>query len=146
MTQNISKFHTKATGTKRKRKETMRSEPSKLDELPIEIVRRIASVGACEAVLALSKVNKTLHAACHDTLVYKAIIDNRNGNGGLEWNHNLPLSMESPVSSWACYALADSLAPQGNISSLTPRSILSWAPQLLVYHRKYHSELQYCYQ
>lgn len=114
----------------------MRLDSSKLDELPVEIVRRIASVGACEAALALSKVNTTLHAACHDTLVYRAIINNRNGNGGSEWNHNLPLSIESPVSSWARYALADSLAPQGNISSLTPRLTTIWAPQLLVYHRK----------
>lgn len=124
----------------------MRPASLKLDELPIEIVRRIASIGACEAALALSKVNRTLRAACHDTLVYKAIINNRNGNGGSEWKHNLPLSVESPVSSWARYALADSLATHGNILSLAPRSTIPWAPQLLVYHRKFHPELQFCYQ
>ena len=114
----------------------MTSESLKLDRLPIEIIRRIASVATCEAVVALSQVNRTLHAACNDALVYKAIIDNRNGNGGPGWHHHLPLSMQSPVSSWARYALADSKAAQDR---LKPTSIVSWAPQLIAYHRQFFS-------
>ncbi len=119
--------------------DTMTSESSKLDRLPTEILRRIASVATCEAVLASSKVNRTLRAACNDPLVYKAIIDNHNGNGGPRWYHHLPLSMQSPVSSWARYALADSRAAHDRIASLKPTSIVSWAPQLIAYHRQFLS-------
>ena len=118
----------------------MNTEVTKLDRLPVEILGYIASVGTCEAALALSKVNRTLHAACSDRLVYSAILDNRNGNGGPKWQHRIPLSMESPVSSWARYALADSKAAQDHTVSLEPRSFASWAPQLMAYHRKVLSE------
>ena len=121
-------------------KPVMYQEPVKLDRLPIETLRRIASLGACEAALALSKVNRTLYAACNDRLVFKAIIDNRNGYGGPKWHHHLPLSMESPVSSWARYALADSKAAQDRSSSLDPERIAPWVPHLVVYHRKLFSE------
>ena len=119
----------------------MKSHHLRLDELPVEILRHIASVGVCETVLALSEVNKTLRAALHDGLVYKAIIENRNGNGGLRWHHHIPLSLESSASSWARYALADSRAAR--ITSLEPVSILSWAPQLLAQHCKRALEQEY---
>ncbi|CAD6574884.1 MAG: hypothetical protein ASARMPRED_006960 [Alectoria sarmentosa] len=115
----------------------MSTEITKLDGLPVEILGRIASIGTCEAALALSKVNRILHTACNDRLVYKAILDNRNGNGGQEWQHRIPLSMESPVSSWARYALADSRAAQDYTVSLEPRTFASWAPQLMAYHHPF---------
>ena len=115
---------------------------SGLDRLPIEILRHIAAIGTCEAALALSKVNKTLRTACHDRLVFKAIIDNRNGNEGPAWRHHLPLSMETPVSSWARYALADSKAAQDHASGPETAKLVSWAPQLMVYHRKVFSVQQ----
>ena len=114
----------------------MSTEYYKLDALPIEIIRRIASLGNCEAALALSKVNRTIRTACHDWLVYKAILDNGNGNGGPAWQHRPPLSMESPVSSWARYALADSKAAHSNHLTFDPEAFVSWAPQLMAYHRK----------
>ena len=114
---------------------TIHPAPRRLDELPFEIIRHIASLGNCEAVLALSEVNKTLRAACNDSWVYKALIDNRHGYRTPAWPHHLPLTMQSPVSSWARYALADSKAVHDNASNLKVASIVSWAPQLLVYHR-----------
>lgn len=118
----------------------MKSGTCELDGLPVEILRHIAAVGTCEAALALSKVNKTLHTACYDRLVFKAIIDNRNGNEGPRWQHHLPLSMETPVSSWARYALADSKAAQDHVLGPEPHELASWAPQLMAYHRKVFSE------
>ena len=109
---------------------------SRLDALPVEILHRIASLGTCEAALALSRVNKALYLACNDCLVYKAILDNRNGTGGPKWQHCLPLSMQSPISSWARYALAESKAAQYHTMSLNLRDCVSWLPQLLAYHCK----------
>ncbi len=109
---------------------------SKLDALPVEILHRIASVGACEAALALSGVNRALHLACNDRLVYKAIIDNRNGTGGPKWQHCLPLSVQSPTSSWARYALADSKAAQYHTMNLNLEECISWLPQLMACHCK----------
>ena len=116
--------------------ETMHSAPYKLDQLPVEVLRHIASLGNCEAVLALSEVNNTLRAACNDRWVYKALIDNRNGSRTPAWPHHLPLTMQSPVSSWARYALADSKAVHLNASNAEPTSVVSWAPQLFAHHRK----------
>ena len=66
-------------------------EPSKLDALPIKILHRLASVGTCEA-LALSKARRALRLACDHRLVYKAILDNCNGNRDPKWQHGLPSS------------------------------------------------------
>ena len=118
-------------------RETMHSAPYRLDELPVEILRHIASLGNCETVLALSEVNNTLRAACNDCWVYKALIDNRNGYGTPKWPHHLPLTMQSPVSSWARYALADSKAIHDNASNPKLTSIASWAPQLFAHHREF---------
>ena len=113
----------------------MDTDRASLNGLPIEILRRIASASNCEAVLALQRVSKALRAACNDRLVYKSFIINGNKQGGPGWPHHLPLSIPSPVSSWARYSLADSLATRDNFKSLELTSIASWAPQLLVYHR-----------
>lgn len=118
----------------------MDSGLTKLDSLPIEILRLIASVGTCESALALSAVNKILRSACHDPSIYKVIIDNRNGNVGPEWRHSLPLTMQSPVSAWARYALADFKAAQDHTLSLEPEKLGFWAPQLVAYHRKFLAE------
>ena len=115
----------------------MHSAPYRLDQLPVEVLRHIASLGNCETVLALSEVNNTLRAACNDPWVYKALIDNRNGYRAPEWPHHLPLTMQSPVSSWARYALADSKASHDNASNFTLTSIVSWAPQLFAHHRRF---------
>ena len=115
----------------------MDSAPYKLDQLPVEILRHIASLGNCEAVLALSEVNNTLRAACNDRWVYKALIDNRNGSSTPAWPHHLPLTMQSPLSSWARYALADSKAVRHKPSEFKLTSIVSWAPSLFAHHRKF---------
>ena len=115
----------------------MPSAPYTLDQLPVEILRHIASLANCEAVLALSEVNSTLRAACNDRWVYKALIHNRNGSGAPAWPHHLPLTMQSPVSSWARYALADSKALHHDAPNFKFTSIVSWAPHLFAHHRKF---------
>ena len=135
LAQRLLRIHTVINTTY----ETVHSGPCKLDQLPVEILRHIASLGNCEAVLALSEVNSTLRAACNDRWVYKAIIDNRNGSRTPPWPHHLPLTMQSPVSSWARYALADSKAVHLNPSHFEVTSFVSWAPQLYVHHRKFPS-------
>ena len=85
----------------------------------------MASVGACDIVLALSKVIKSLRAACNDRVIYKAIIDQHNENTGPKWRHHLPLSLEHPPSTWAHYALADSKAALDHTLSLEPEPLVS---------------------
>ena len=120
----------------------MTSEPSKLDTLPFDILYRIASVGDCDAALSLSMVNKALRAACNNHLVHKAIREKFDGTPDSKWQHHLPLSKESPVSSWARYALADSKAAQHQTSSIKTEVLMSWAPQLMAHHRKFPSKQQ----
>ena len=80
-------------------------EHSRLDELPVEILERIASLGPCQSALTLLKVNRTIHRACNDSQVFRNILSD---NAEPPWN-TIPLPAEAPASSWARYALADSL-------------------------------------
>jgi hypothetical protein len=85
-------------------------ESRKLDTLPVEIIRRIAAHGPCQSALALLKVNRALHYACNDQLVVKSIINNGNGpSREMPVWHCTALTLQSPISSWARYALADSI-------------------------------------
>lgn len=116
-----------------------------LDSLPPEILQGIASSGPCETALALSIVNTTLRLVCHDRQVFKAILKNRSGYGGLGWDC-VPLSSRSPVSSWARYALADSQARQWALNEQTdntlPADFRIWAPQLMSSTRKSPSDFR----
>ena len=103
-----------------------------LERLPTELIHYIVSIGTCETALALSKVCKNLREACDNQLVYKAIIDNRNGREGPRWQHNLPCSNESL---WARYAFADF-----KCQSCVLEKALTWAPQLVAHHRPYSSQ------
>lgn len=89
----------------------MSSTSPKLDSLPVEILQRIASYGPCESALALLRVSKAFHGACNNRHVFKSILIDCNGFGGPPWR-SIPLSAESPTSSWARYAFADSKAKQ----------------------------------
>ena len=83
----------------------------KLDWLPREIVRQIVTLGSCETALALSKVNKRLQRFCDDPGLYKSIIENHRGHEVATW-YSTTLSIESPISTWARYALDDAKASQ----------------------------------
>ena len=111
------------------------------DDLPVEIIQRIASHGSCESALALARVSRTLHRACNDRQVFKAILRNRNGYGGPSWD-NVPLSNDSSTLSWARYALADSIAGEWAAKDSAdrdevPPSFAAWLPQLMCNSRKY---------
>ncbi|KAF4628182.1 hypothetical protein G7Y89_g9970 [Cudoniella acicularis] len=51
-----------------------------LDDLPVEIIRRIAANGPFTSALSLRRVNRSLHRACSDWTVFRGVIEN-NGNG-----------------------------------------------------------------
>ncbi|KAL6720920.1 hypothetical protein ACLMJK_000019 [Lecanora helva] len=119
------------------------SSNATFEKLPAELLQRIASLGPCESTLALAKVSKKVRDACNDRQVYIAVIKNCNGYEGSSWN-SVPLTNESPLSSWARYALADSKARQwldrdfsGEIEapshqlSLFRRKFFTWAPQIM---------------
>ena len=129
----------------------MNSTSPKLDKLPIEVLRRIISLGPCEAALILLRVNRTLYGACNDNLVFKSIINNRDSNGVPNWHCTL-LSIESPTSTWARYALADSKAAKWStetylsmtrIPDFVSDRFVSWAPQLMASHRKTHKKSKF---
>ncbi len=114
--------------------------PLEFGDLPVEIVQRIASHGPCESALALARVSRSLHRACNDRQVFKAILRNCNGYGGPSWDA-VPLSNDSPTSSWARYALADSIArawAAGNEVDRdeVPPSFAAWSPQLMCNSRE----------
>jgi hypothetical protein len=110
-----------------------------LDTLPVEVIQRIAGCSTAESVLNLLKVNRKLHSACDDDLVFKAVI--RNGNGhptATPWNIN---SFSHTQTGWARLAIADSRARAWPSSKeeiysdqLSIKNISKWAPQLIALH------------
>lgn len=104
----------------------------RLDALPSEIIQRIASVGPCENVLALVRVNHALRRVCNDNHVFRSIIRNRSGWGGSEWQ-DIPLTGLDSTSAWARYALADSKAVTADKMS-SPKLFAKWGPQLMISH------------
>ena len=119
----------------------------KLDWLPREILRQIVTLGFCETVLALSQVSKRLQQFCDDPGLYKSIIENDRGHEIAAW-YSATLSAESPISTWARYALADVKAAQWSLDRpYIPilygkrrleldtiarfRDFASWGPQLM---------------
>ena len=127
-----------------------------LDRLPCEILRQIVALGSCESALALSKVNKRLHHFCDDPGLFKSIIENHRGHEVATW-YSTTLSMGSPISIWARYALADAKASQCSLEPLfiegsyenlynKPqlrldaiarfRDFASWGPQLMASYRR----------
>jgi len=120
----------------------MSSSSLKLDSLPIEILRRIATFSPCEAILALMEVSRILHRSCNDRLVFKSIIDYHNKRRSLKLQ-GPKLTIESPTSSWARYALADSKAIKLPTDPLIDKFV-SWAPQLAASNRKFYDKTKLC--
>lgn len=105
------------------------------DQLPTEIIRRIAASGPCASVLSLLLTSRKIHNACDDWTVYKSVIENHS-NGGRQWILGT-LILPSHKGIWARYALADMLAWQFMASAInTPRENMHrWAPMLIASHR-----------
>ena len=97
----------------------------KLDWLPREILRQIVTLGSCETALALSKVNKRLQHFCDDPGLFKSIIENHRGHEVVTW-YSTMLSMDSPISTWARYALADAKASQFSLEPLFVEGLYDW--------------------
>jgi hypothetical protein len=125
-----------------------KSRTLKLDTLPLEIIRQIASHTGCKAVVALQKACRVLHHACTDVFVMKQILDRCSiessdsaQHSSLAW-YSGALSLRTPFSSWARYALAHEemerlikdLEDEQAKGQLRQRRIASWLPQLLALH------------
>lgn len=118
-------------------------ETLRLDTFPVEIIRRIVAYGPCESALALLKVNRALYQVCNDRLVFKSIIENGNGPP-----REMPiwqctaLSLQSPITLWARYALADSKAAclpdyfLWDVGCIYDEFAQKEAPQLMALHRR----------
>jgi hypothetical protein len=98
------------------------------------------------------RVNRALHRACNDRLVFRSIIDHGNGRSGdaPPWKFTL-LSLQSPASSWARYALADSKAarlPRDDAwkSTGVGKDLVKWAPQLMASHRMRPAIFKACFE
>lgn len=124
----------------------------KLDWLPREILRQIVTLGSCETVVVLSEVNKRLQHFCDDPGLFKSIIENHRGHEVATW-YSTTLSMESPISTWARYAMADAKAAECSLELLFVKDLYgppqlqsdaiarfhgfaSWGPQLMASYRR----------
>lgn len=108
--------------------------PLKLDDLPVEIIQRIASLGPSDSALALLRVNKHLNKACNDRQVFREVIENGNGYDLAAWD-NVLLPDDASASIWARYALADLRAREWFCKDVAdqvplPNDSLTWMPQL----------------
>jgi F-box domain len=129
--------------------------PIPLDCLPQEILARIASSGPAESVLALAKTCRTLHHACYNTIVFKAVIECQRPL----WNESKMLDVpalsryigQEDTQAWARFAVADQrgmefrdrIGPSDGIQVMSSEYISlcntyvregfeSWAPHLFV--------------
>jgi hypothetical protein len=117
----------------------------KLETLPLEIIRHLASHSSCKAVLALRRVCRLLHHTCSGIFIMKNILDRSSTRSLDSAQHSRPawydgaLSSISPFSSWARYALAHEnmeklikdVEAKHVKGQLRWTSIASWLPQLL---------------
>jgi hypothetical protein len=118
----------------------------RLDTLPLEIIQRIATEGSCKEVIALRRVCRALHHACSDVIIMKRILDqsyirsSASAQSSRSAWYDGALSLETPFSSWARYALAHEQFEQllttdvgfkHGEGHLTERQTASWMPQLL---------------
>jgi hypothetical protein len=138
--------------------------PISLDCLPQEILARIACSGPAESVLALSKTCRTLHRACYDTLVFKAIIEYQRPL----WSESKMLDIPTlsryigpkDTQAWARFAVAyqramefrDKIGPSNGIQVMSSEYIKlcntyvredfeSWVPHLFVARCKFKPDL-----
>jgi len=110
-----------------------------LDDLPVELIQRIASFASARIVLQLIRVNRKFRSACDDGLVFKAVIENGNDYAeycGLPvWNVNNLQCQDTDA--WKRLAVADSLAQQlmAEVDPVIKSYMEDWTPFLIAYRR-----------
>lgn len=137
---------------------------TRLDSLPAEIIKRIASFSPTTSVLALFLVNRRLRAVCNDVMVFRSIISHQNNqdNQYLRDNEEGDWSPPPTTTEHARYALADLRArewvslPHNNILcygeiKLDPamnlcceddyQKAILWAPKLASLHHPFVNSL-----
>jgi hypothetical protein len=115
----------------------------KLDQVPLEIIRRIVVSGPCENALVLCCVNRKLREICYDPLLFKDIVGNGNGSNHPEstsWWNTAVGTTDEKASVAARWALADSRANAANFemppSTGNIKKTLDWLVPLLIVGRK----------
>jgi hypothetical protein len=99
-------------------------------DLPVEVVRRIASFGTYESTYSLSSVNHHFRRTCLDWTVFRDLL--RNSHGEI---FEYAASRFSPLntSHWTKFALAEAKARRADCRV---RDFLAWAPQMITLHRE----------
>lgn len=126
--------------------------PTTLDELPVEIIRHIASSAAASSALSLSATCHTLRASCWDSFIFRQIIEKRRGFWPRDTFETVPIGAQLGFDTvdWARYALADQYAGDlrggldGDLCGEGLELALRWAPYLVVCNRMSRVERWYC--
>jgi hypothetical protein len=98
-------------------------------DLPIELIRLIASYSTYDSITSLSCTNSRFWAACHDWTVYKGLLHQRH----YETFGYVFRKKARDVSVWKQFSFAESKTEIDNVNA---EDFLLWAPQLLALHRK----------
>jgi hypothetical protein len=113
--------------------------PYRLDSLPMEIIRRVASHGPFTSTISLLQVNRALYHACNDWTVFQGIIANNANDSSRRPTWDLTSLIQSEKSFWARYAYADFKAAHflHSPDDFSPSQLTTWAPLLMAMHREY---------
>lgn len=100
-----------------------------LGDLPIELIRLIASGTSYRSIGALSCVDRRSWSACQDWTVLKGLLRQTHHEG---YRYVSQIQGASGFV-WKQFALAESRAAVADVSAL---DFLLWAPQLFALHRE----------
>ncbi|KAF2493784.1 hypothetical protein BU16DRAFT_562745 [Lophium mytilinum] len=132
----------------------------KLNELPVEIIQHIASLGPCESTLTLLQVSRYIHNICNHWTTFRNIIEHQVSLAGQKWDYSTFLDNESELQLWKNFALAASrsselhdfiheIIPSDNQMTQTTNlesrhghieRILKWGPSLAARHYPMHDD------
>lgn len=113
-----------------------------IQDLPAEIIKRIASFAPCESAINLLKTSQRMHNVCSDELVFKAILTNGNSKCGIKAGTivslpamDMSLLRGESTSDWMRLALADSRArdwlKSRTVEATKYDDIKEWLPQMV---------------
>lgn len=102
---------------------------SKLDELPTELLRKIAAGLPSRAALSLILTCRYIYTSCNDWTVWQQVVATQCTLG----DSALAVLSSLAKPDWKRYAVADALANQN--TPVNQKDLESWLPHMLVLHR-----------
>ena len=99
-----------------------------LADLPVEVVRRIASFSSFDSVLNLSYASRHFYKACEDWTVFRDVLKHTHPNIFRDMR-----GLSQKDSTWKAFASA---AAKADTSSSITNDFLRWAPQMIALYRK----------